>query len=84
MFKGEGELSLQHASGHNAGFSFVMAQKAGLQLAQKQLLLESQSENERLILLYRHMQELMPVLAEAQSQEIVVRLDGYLQARESF
>lgn len=58
--------------------SFVIAQKSGLQLLQRQHLLELSSENERLTMLQTHLRDLLPKLQEAQEIERVIRGNGYL------
>lgn len=60
--------------------SFVLAQKSGLQLPQRQHLLELSSENERLTMLHRHLHELLPNLKEAEDIQRVIRCDGYLES----
>ena len=77
VFHDEGELMLQHAAGVNSNFSFLMAQKAGLQLQQKQSLLEMRDENSRLEFLYRHMQEILPKINQAEQVQSVIKSDGY-------
>lgn len=58
--------------------SFVLAQKSGLHLSQRQHLLELSSENERLTMLHLHLHELLPKLKEAENIQCVIRSDGYL------
>lgn len=58
--------------------SYVMAQKAGLDVSQRQHLLEQVSENERLRFLRKHFDELIPRLEKAEEIERVLRGDGYL------
>ena len=77
VFHGEGELTLQHSAGANSNFSFLMAQKAGLQLQQKQSLLEMRDENSRLEYLFHHLQELLPKINQAEQVQNVIKADGY-------
>lgn len=57
--------------------SFVMAQKAGLNLMQKQMLLSLQSEDDRLEFLIKHLSELLPQLDRIEALMRVIRHDGY-------
>ena len=77
VFNGDGELALQHSAGSNYNFSFLMAQKAGLQLQQKQALLEMVDENSRLEFLYHHFQDLLPKINQAEQIQTVIKSDGY-------
>ncbi|KXB98209.1 MAG: hypothetical protein AA908_02075 [Chlorobi bacterium NICIL-2] len=58
--------------------SFFMAQKSGLRLLQKQVLLAFRRENDRLDLLREHLAELLPRLDRAEELERISRTDGYL------
>ncbi len=84
VFPNEQHLSLQENTVRNLSLSFVMAQKAGLELEHKQRLLESQSENERLLMLLHHMREVLPTLDQQNKQSVLVRLDGYVRRSERF
>ncbi len=77
------ELNLQYTPGPQPTFSYIMAQKVGLPLAQKQLLLESRSEHERLGILQQHMERLLPTLRKPENLQSVLRLDGYLRKPDS-
>lgn len=57
--------------------SFFMAQKAGLTLMQKQVILSLQSENDRLEFLIKHLSELLPQLDQIETLMRIVRHDGY-------
>ncbi len=57
--------------------SFFMAQKAGLKLEQKQVVLSLQNENDRLEFLARHLEEILPQLDRAEEVYRVARNDGY-------
>ncbi|HXX65346.1 MAG TPA: LON peptidase substrate-binding domain-containing protein [Bacteroidota bacterium] len=61
-----------------AGLSFVIAQKAGLDLAGRQKLLEMLSENDRLRSLHDYLKDLLPRLNRLEEIERVVRNDGYI------
>jgi len=58
--------------------SFLLAQKSGMDLLQRQRLLETPSENERLRMLRSYLAEVFPKLREYQQIERVVKSDGYL------
>ncbi len=58
--------------------SFRLAEKAGMDLALRQRLLETPSENERLRLLHTHLVELLPRMEKKEEIERVIRSDGYL------
>lgn len=60
--------------------SFTMAPKSGLDSDQKQRLLESNSENERLEILHDHLTELLPAIVKAENVQRVVKNDGYIRA----
>ena len=60
--------------------SFEMATKSGLSLEQKQELLEAPSEQVRLELLHKHLQELVPMMKRAESIQRIVQSDGYIKA----
>jgi len=62
----------------NSGLSFVLAQKAGMDLTQRQQLLELSSENERLQLLHSYFSEVVPKLRQHGEVDRVVKGDGYL------
>ena len=57
-----------------------MATKSGLSLEQKQELLEAPSEQVRLELLHKHLQELVPMMKRAESIQRIVQSDGYIKA----
>jgi ATP-dependent Lon protease len=58
--------------------SFRMAQKAGMDLATRQKLLELDSENRRLALLREYLTQVLPKVERAEEVDRVVRSDGYL------
>jgi ATP-dependent Lon protease len=63
---------------HSDDVSFLLAQKAGMDLTQRQLLLETENENERLRLLHQYLSEAIPKLERLEEVERVIRSDGYL------
>jgi Lon protease-like protein len=58
--------------------SFVMAQKAGLDLAARQRLLNQDSENDRLEILHRYLAEVLPRLSRLEEIERIIASDGYV------
>lgn len=64
--------------------SFFMAQKSGLRLLQKQVLLTFRRENDRLDVIRQHLAELLPRLDRAEELERISRTDGYLLSSNDF
>jgi Lon protease-like protein len=62
----------------NPMLSFMIAQKAGMELTQRQALLESNSENERLSVLRQYFIEVIPKLERLGEVERVIKSDGYI------
>jgi len=60
------------------GVAFVMAQKAGLDLEQRQTILEFRSERQRLEMLRDYLVGVLPRLRKFEEVERIVRSDGYL------
>ncbi|MEK9138891.1 MAG: LON peptidase substrate-binding domain-containing protein [Bacteroidota bacterium] len=58
--------------------SYVIAQKSGLTLAQRQDLLEMQSENQRLMKLFDYLMTVLPKLHQLQEVQRIVGNDGYV------
>lgn len=58
--------------------SFLIVQKAGMDVARRQQVLEIQSETERLQVLRDYLQAILPKLEQAGELERIVRGDGYL------
>lgn len=61
----------------NAILSFRIAQKAGMELVQRQELLEQNSENQRLKLLHKYFVEVIPRLQRLGEVERIIKSDGY-------
>jgi ATP-dependent Lon protease len=76
VFKGKVQELARHL--HSDDVSFLLAQKAGMDLIQRQLLLETENENERLRLLHQYLSEAIPKLERLEEVERVIRSDGYL------
>jgi ATP-dependent Lon protease len=75
-YKGTGTLVSSARS--EAGLSYVIAQKAGLDLPRRQELLEIPGENARLRMLNDYLTELLPRLKRAGEVQRVVQNDGYI------
>jgi Lon protease-like protein len=75
-YKGEGDPI--GAGRCEKGLSFVLAQKAGLDLSRRQELLEIPGENGRLRMLNAYLAELLPRLKRAEDLQKVINNDGYL------
>lgn len=76
VYKGKGyELLLELPS---QSVSFVVAQKAGLDLTQRQQLLEMRTENDRLESLRNYLDEVIPKLKTMEEIERIIKSDGYL------
>lgn len=58
--------------------SFLIAQKSGLSLEERQSLLEINSENERLNKLLAHLKSIWPLIEQAEIIQILSKNDGYL------
>lgn len=58
--------------------SFLLVQKAGLELKERQKFLALQSENERLNTLTRHFESMLPLLTSREKYDRFVMNDGYL------
>ncbi len=59
--------------------SFLIAQKAGLTLQQRQILLSTLNENTRLEMLREHLIQLRPMVYKHEMIEQIVKNDGYLK-----
>jgi Lon protease-like protein len=60
------------------GLSFVLAQKVGMNLDQRQQLLELISENRRLQKLRDYLADVIPKLEQMEEVERIIRSDGYM------
>jgi Lon protease-like protein len=58
--------------------SFKLAQKSGLELEQRQTLLEIYSENKRLQLMREYLQEIIPRVKEKRKMQALIMNDGYI------
>ncbi|HET7152148.1 MAG TPA: LON peptidase substrate-binding domain-containing protein [Candidatus Kapabacteria bacterium] len=74
-----GEVETIDPADYPDGASFKIAQKAGMDLQQRQKLLEINSEDERLQTLKDYLEELLPKVREAERVQDIIRNDGYLQ-----
>jgi len=57
--------------------SYLIAQKAGMTLIQKQNFLEIRSENHRLRILLDHLEHILPMVREAEFITQLIKNDGY-------
>lgn len=62
----------------NENLSFVMVQKSGLELIQRQLFLTLTSENKRLEFLISHLESLLPTVITKNQIEAIIINDGYV------
>lgn len=62
----------------DAQLSFIMVQKSGLELIQRQLFLTFQSENKRLEYLIAHFESLLPMVMTNNQVEAIIINDGYI------
>jgi ATP-dependent Lon protease len=69
------QINVQASAGD---LSFRLAPKAGMDLLERQKLLETPSESDRLKLLRDHLVAVLPKLDQIEEIERVVRTDGYL------
>ncbi|MGE5313386.1 MAG: LON peptidase substrate-binding domain-containing protein [Acidobacteriota bacterium] len=61
-----------------AQLSFVMVQKSGLELIQRQLFLTLKSENKRLEYLISHFESMLPMVLTKNQVEAIIINDGYI------
>lgn len=60
-------------------FSFLMAEKSGMSLTERQLLLETDSENDRLDYILNYFSAIMPKIKEAGKISEIIKGNGYIQ-----
>jgi Lon protease-like protein len=63
--------------------AFVMARKAGMELPERQKLLELNSENQRLQVLHKYLTAVLPKLPQAQEVQRIISCDGYITPQNS-
>lgn len=74
-----GDNSLPYdPSGHLAPLSFMIAEKAGLDVSDRQRLLEDSKESDRLTQVVRHLETIIPRLRETVLIRKLAKNDGYL------
>jgi len=74
----QGTVAKVPAGSPDTVISFLLVQKAGLELKERQELLMLKSENERLTLLSRHFESTLPLVASQEEHKRLVLNDGYL------
>jgi len=77
----KGAVHSLEAFPEDATISFVMVQKAGLEMVQRQLFLTMKSENERLRCLIRHFELMLPLLSDKNRIDTLIINDGYVAIR---
>lgn len=63
----------------NRSVAFTMAEKSGLSLAERQSLLETDKEEERLDFMLKYFEGIMPKIKEADKISNIIKSDGYIQ-----
>ncbi|GAB5465543.1 MAG: hypothetical protein Kapaf2KO_09790 [Candidatus Kapaibacteriales bacterium] len=58
--------------------SFILAQKAGLSLSERQQILSLAVEDDRLMIINRHLKEVMPLANRADTIQKVIKNNGYI------
>jgi Lon protease-like protein len=61
--------------------SFLIAQKSGLSLRQKQFILELNTENTRLNYIYNHLNKILPMIQEAEYMFKIIKYNGYYRPK---
>lgn len=74
---GDDRYAVGKAEGNRA-VSFVIAQKAGLDLRMRQKILEAATENARLDMLRTYLNQVIPKIEKVEEVERVMRNDGYV------
>ncbi|HMS33604.1 MAG TPA: LON peptidase substrate-binding domain-containing protein [Ignavibacteria bacterium] len=73
------DLSEVHWFEGNRSVAFTMAEKSGLSLAERQSLLETDKEDERLDYMLKYFESIMPKIKEADKISNIIKSDGYIQ-----
>ncbi len=60
-------------------FAFVMAEKSGMNITERQRLLETDTENDRLDIILNYLKGVYPKLKEAERISDIIKSDGYIQ-----
>jgi Lon protease-like protein len=74
----KGEVAPIDLASAGPDLSFRVAQKAGMDLADRQRLLELSLERERLAAVIAHLEQVIPLLDRVETLERLVRNDGYV------
>lgn len=80
-YPGKEELRLARESRDISLFSYAIAEKAGIELQDRQRLLEQTSELERLTEVVAHMERVMPLLQDFERVKRIISNDGYMPRR---
>ena len=64
--------------------SFLIAQKSGMNLIQKQKLLEMRSENQRLNIILKHLEQIIPMIEDSEQINNIIKNDGYYRPNSDF
>lgn len=73
------DLNDQKWQDESAMLSYLIAEKSGLNLEERQLLLEMDTETERLDFIMKYFEEVFPKLKNAEKISNIIKSDGYLQ-----
>lgn len=60
-------------------FAFVMAEKSGMSLNERQSLLETNKENDRMGIVMNYLKSIFPKLKESERISEIIKSDGYIQ-----
>jgi len=74
----KGTVPAVNAASSDTKISFLLVQKAGLELKDRQKFLGLDSENERLNMLNRHFEAMLPLISTREKFEKLIVNDGYL------
>ena len=74
----KGTVSPVNTASSDTKISFLLVQKAGLELKDRQKFLGLDSENERLNMLNRHFESMLPLISTRERFEQLIVNDGYL------
>lgn len=73
------DMSEPKWSDGSRSLAFAMAEKCGMNLPERQSLLETDSENKRLDQILKYFDEIIPKMKEAHKISDIIKSDGYIQ-----